>query len=192
VSTWYHEAVPGHHLQLATIAINSRHLSRFQRSFGLNTGWAEGWALYAERLMDELGGFEDPATEMGFLQGQALRAARVVVDIGMHLQFAVPSDFGELEGWGDVGGQIWTPELAVDTLVQRTIEEREFAESEIERYLTWPAQANSYKVGEREWLGARDEEKLGLRASFILADFRERALAMGPVPLRDLRSLLRG
>ena len=191
VSIWYHEAVPGHHLQLATVVINSRHLSRFQRLMGFTSGWAEGWALYAERLMDELGGFEDPATEMGFLQNQALRAARVVVDIGMHLQFAVPADFGVLDGFGDVGGQTWTPELAVETLVQRAIEEREFAESEVERYLAVPSQAISYKVGEREWLSARDEEKSRLGASFSLRDFHERGLAMGPVPLSDLRSLLR-
>lgn len=192
VSIWYHEAVPGHHLQLATVVINSRHLSRFQRLLGFTSGWAEGWALYAERLMDELGGFEDPAAEMGFLQNQALRAARVVVDIGMHLQLAVPADFGVLDGWGDVGGQTWTPELAVATLIQRAIEEREFAESEVERYLATPSQAISYKVGEREWLGARDEETSRLGASFTLRDFHERSLAMGPVPLSDLRSLLRG
>ena len=191
VSIWYHEAVPGHHLQLATVVINSRRLSRFQRLMGFTSGWAEGWALYAERLMDELGGYEDPATEMGFLQNQALRAARVVVDIGLHLQLAVPTDFGELDGFGDVGGQTWTPELAVETLVQRAIEEREFAESEVERYLAIPSQAISYKVGEREWLGAREEEKSRLGASFTLRDFHERGLAMGPVPLSDLGSLLR-
>ena len=191
VSTWYHEAVPGHHLQLATVVINLSHLSRFQRLMGFTNGWAEGWALYAERLMDELGGYEDPATEMGFLQNQALRAARVVVDIGLHLQLAVPTDFGELDGFGDVGGQTWTPELAVETLVQRAIEEREFAESEVERYLAIPSQAISYKVGEREWLGAREEEKSRLGASFTLRDFHERGLAMGPVPLSDLGSLLR-
>ncbi|MDE3083377.1 MAG: DUF885 domain-containing protein [Acidobacteriota bacterium] len=192
VGIWYHEAVPGHHLQIATIVINSSHLSRFQRLLGFTSGWAEGWALYAERLMDELGGFEDPATEMGFLVAQALRAARVVVDIGLHLQLAAPSDFGVLEGLGDVSGQTWTPEMAVETLVQRAIIEREFSKSEVERYLAIPAQAISYKVGEREWLGARDEEKSRLGASFTLRDFHERGLALGPVPLSELRSLLRG
>jgi uncharacterized protein (DUF885 family) len=190
-STWCHEAVPGHHLQLATLVINSHRLSRFQRLLGSTSGWAEGWALYAERLMEELGYFEDPAVEMGFLQGQALRAARVVVDIGMHLQLRVPEDFGTLEGMGDVSGRVWTPEMAVETLVERAIESRDMSLSEVERYLAIPAQAISYKVGEREWLRARDAERSRLGAAFSLRDFHDRALALGPVALTDLRVLLR-
>ena len=191
-STWCHEAVPGHHLQLATVVINSHRLSRFQRLLGSTSGWAEGWALYAERLMDELGYFEEPAIEMGFLQGQALRAARVVVDIGLHLQLQAPEDFGELEGMGDVSGRVWTPEMAVETLVQRAIESRDMSVSEVERYLAIPAQAISYKVGEREWLSVRDVERTRLGAAFSLRDFHDRALALGPVALTDLRALLRG
>ncbi|MGC8511155.1 MAG: DUF885 domain-containing protein, partial [Acidimicrobiales bacterium] len=189
-STWCHEAVPGHHLQLATVVINSHRLSRFQRLLGYTSGWAEGWALYAERLMEELGYFEDPAVEMGFLQGQALRAARVVVDIGMHLQFRAPEDFGALEGLGDVSGRVWTPEMAVETLVQRAVESRDMSLSEVDRYLAIPAQAISYKVGEREWLSARDAERTRLGAAFSLRDFHDRALALGPVALTDLRALL--
>ncbi|MEY3278626.1 MAG: hypothetical protein RLZZ426_1112, partial [Actinomycetota bacterium] len=92
VSTWYHEAVPGHHLQVASTVIHREKLSRFQRTFGWTSGYGEGWALYAERLMDELGYFKDPGYEMGFLCAQALRAARIVVDIGMHCGWSVPAD----------------------------------------------------------------------------------------------------
>ena len=190
-STWCHEAVPGHHLQLATLVINSHRLSRFQRLLGYTSGWAEGWALYAERLMEELGYFEDPAIEMGYLQGQALRVARVVVDIGLHLQLRAPKDFGALDGVGDVGGRVWTPEMAVETLVQRAIVSREMSLSEVERYLAIPAQAISYKVGEREWLNARDVERVRLGEAFSLRDFHDRALALGPVALTDLQALPR-
>ena len=86
VSTCYHEGVPGHHLQVAQVKYLSERLSRFQRAFGFVSGHGEGWALYAERLMGELGYLEDPAYELGMLGAQAMRAVRVIVDIGMHLE----------------------------------------------------------------------------------------------------------
>lgn len=191
VSTWYHEAVPGHHLEEGTIVINSHRLSRFQRLMAWNSGWGEGWALYAEQLMDELGGYSEPAYEFGYLQGQALRAARVVVDIGMHLQLSVPKDFGDLGQLGDVAGQTWTPEMAVATLVERAVEPVDFAESEVERYLAIPGQAISYKVGQREWLAAREEMRVAQGDSFSLREFHDRALALGPIGLGDFREVLR-
>ena len=89
VSTCYHEAVPGHHLQVAQVMYLAEKLSRFQRLFGFVSGHGEGWALYAERLMGELGYLDDPAFEMGMLAAQAMRAVRVVVDIGMHLELPI-------------------------------------------------------------------------------------------------------
>ena len=189
-SIWYHEAVPGHHLQLGSIVINSSRLSRFQRLMGFTSAWAEGWALYAERLAAELGFFEEPALEMGYLMSQSLRAARVVVDIGAHLQLRAPRDFGELEGLGDVSRRRWDPEMMTETLVQRALVSRDMAQSEVERYLSLPAQAISYKVGERAWLAVRDAERSRQGESFSLRDFHDRALALGPVSLADLAPLL--
>jgi uncharacterized protein (DUF885 family) len=191
VTTWYHEAVPGHHLEEGTVVLNAHRLSRYQRLMAWNSGWGEGWALCAERLMDELGGFDEPAYEMGYLMSQALRAARVVVDIGLHLQLRAPADFGELAGFGDVGGRVWTPEMAVATLVERALEPRDFAESEVERYLAIPGQAISYKVGEREWVAAREEMRARQGEGFTLRGFHDRALAIGPIGLGAFREALR-
>ena len=191
VTTWYHEAVPGHHLEEGTIVLNAHRLTRYQRLMAWNSGWGEGWALYAERLMEELGGFEEPAYEMGYLMSQALRAARVVVDIGLHLQLRAPADFGRLEGLGDVGGASWTPEMAVATLVERALEPPDFAQSEVERYLAIPGQAISYKVGEREWVEAREEMRAARGDGFTLRGFHDRALALGPIGLGAFREALR-
>ena len=89
-STWYHESIPGHHLQIATALLAADRQSRFHRLVGNTSGYAEGWALYAERLMDELGYYSDLGDEMGYLAAQALRAARIVVDVGLHLEFDAP------------------------------------------------------------------------------------------------------
>ncbi len=191
VTTWYHEAVPGHHLEEGTIVLNAHRLTRYQRLMAWTSGWGEGWALYAERLMEELGGFDEPAYEMGYLMSQALRAARVVVDIGLHLQLAAPRDFGRLAGLGEVGGQRWTPEMAVATLVERALEPPDFAQSEVERYLAIPGQAISYKVGEREWVGAREEMRAARGSEFTLREFHDRALALGPIGLGAFREALR-
>ena len=157
VSTWYHESVPGHHLQDATFLLASDRLSRFQRTEAWTSGNGEGWALYAERLMEELGAFTDPAEELGYLAGQAVRAARIVVDLGLHLGFPAPEDLGSLGGFGDCSSRPWTPEMAVALLEERAILDHETAVSEVERYLAIPGQATSYKVGERVWLQARED-----------------------------------
>jgi uncharacterized protein (DUF885 family) len=190
-STWYHEGVPGHHLQSATSILEADRQSRFHRLEAWTSGYGEGWALYAERLMDELGFFEDPGEEMGFLSSQALRAARVMVDIGLHLQLPAPDDLGELDGLGDCAGQVWTPEMAVAVLDQRALQSHEMSVSEVERYLGMPAQAISYKVGERTWMRAREDAKVRLGRAFSLKRFHAYALALGPLGLDALEEELR-
>ena len=178
-STWYHEAVPGHHLQCATAIIEKDRLTRFQRTGAWISGYGEGWALYAERFMYELGAFEDPALELGYLSGQALRAARIVVDIGMHL------------GLDDFDGKPWNAESAYNLMVERALIEPAFAQSEIERYLSWPGQAISYKVGERIWMEIREETKTRLGAAFDIKAFHNYALKVGPMGLDSLRAEMR-
>lgn len=170
-STWYHESVPGHHLQCATVIIEQDRLSRFQRTEAWTSGYGEGWALYAERLMDELGAFDEPGEEMGFLVGQALRAARIVVDIGMHL------------GYTDYDGGVWNAESAREVLINRALLEEDFAVSEVDRYLGLPGQAISYKVGERVWMKTREDAKERLGANFSLKKFHAYALKLGPMGL---------
>ncbi len=182
-STWYHEGVPGHHLQCATSIIEADRQSRFHRLEAWTSGYGEGWALYAERLMDELGFFEDPGEEMGFLSGQALRAARVMVDIGLHLELPAPSDLGELGGLGDCSSRVWTAEMAVAVLEERVLESHEVSTSEVERYLGLPAQAISYKVGERVWMRTRESARARLGDGFSLKKFHADALALGPMGL---------
>ncbi|HET6633567.1 MAG TPA: DUF885 domain-containing protein, partial [Streptomyces sp.] len=106
VSTWYHEGVPGHHLQLAQWAHVAEQLSRYQTTVGMVSANAEGWALYAERLMDELGFLTDAEQRLGYLDAQMMRSVRVIVDIGMHLGLAIPEDSPFHPG------ETWTPELA--------------------------------------------------------------------------------
>jgi uncharacterized protein (DUF885 family) len=183
--------VPGHHLQCATSIIEADRQSRFHRLEAWTSGYGEGWALYAERLMDELGFFDDLGEEMGFLAGQALRAARVMVDIGMHLQLPAPDDLGELAGLGDCSGRVWTPEMAVAVLEERAIQSHEMSVSEVERYLGLPAQAISYKVGERVWMRSREEARQRLGDDFSLKRFHAYALALGPMGLDPFEDEMR-
>jgi len=183
VSTWYHESVPGHHLQISTSILQRERQTRFQRLEGFISGYGEGWALYAERLMDELGAFGDPADEMGFLSCQALRAARIVVDIGMHLALPAPPDIGALGALGDVAGRTWDADMAVALLEERAIEPTDMARSEVDRYLGLPGQAISYKVGERVWLETREDARRRLGPAFDLKAWHAHALALGPMGL---------
>lgn len=176
VSTWYHEAVPGHHLQVATTKINTERLTRFQRNRVWVSGYGEGWALYAERLMDELGAFEDPGFEMGYLSAQGLRAARVVVDIGMHC------------GYKDFNGEVWNAESAFKILHERALLDEISARSEVDRYLGWPGQAISYKVGERFMMEAREDAKRRLGANFDLKKFHSYVLNLGPMGLDPFKA----
>ncbi|MDQ1382637.1 MAG: hypothetical protein QOG65_16, partial [Actinomycetota bacterium] len=183
VSTCYHEAVPGHHLQVAQVVYMAEKLSRFQRLFGFVSGHGEGWALYAERLMGELGYLEDPAFEMGMLAAQAMRAVRVVVDIGMHLEMKIID--GEPHA-----GETWTPELALPFVIERSRFPDVFMRSEVDRYLGWPGQAISYKVGERVWLEARADAKRRKGGAFDLKEFHTYALDLGSMGLGPLREEL--
>ena len=189
LSVCYHEGVPGHHLQIGTTRYLGEQLTRYQRLLAGTSGYVEGWALYAERLMADLGYLEDPAYYMGLLSSQALRAVRVVIDIGMHLELPIP----EREPYH--GGETWTPELALPFLIERSFFPQQMLASEVDRYLGWPGQAISYKVGEREWLAAREAARDSLGDAFDLKSFHKAALDLGPMGLQQLRdemSRLRG
>lgn len=180
VSTAYHEGVPGHHLQVGSARCLGDQLSRFQRSAAFISGHGEGWALYAERLMGELGYLENPDYYLGMLSAQAMRCVRVIIDIGMHLELPIPAS----EAFHP--GKTWDHDLGLEFAVQRSLQDREFMASEVVRYLGWPAQAISYKVGERAWLAARESAKQRQGAAFNLKSFHTRALDLGPMGLAQL------
>jgi uncharacterized protein (DUF885 family) len=184
VSTAYHEGVPGHHLQIGIAQLSRDRLSRYQSLLGWVSGHGEGWALYAERLMDELGYLENPGYEMGFLACQIFRAMRVVVDIGMHCGLRIPA------GEGEHGGEPWTWDIARPFVERYTPQPGAFAQSELERYLGMPGQAISYKVGEREWLSIREQRRQRDGAAFDLKRFHMDALQMGPMGLAQMRAEL--
>lgn len=189
VTTCYHESVPGHHLQLGYAKLQAESLTRIQRNAFIS-GHGEGWALYAERLCDEFGWFSNPDHRLGFLGGQMLRAVRVIIDIGMHLGHRIPEGTTLTDGTPFHGGEQWTPDLAFEFAVSETGQGEVFLASEIDRYLGWPAQAISYKIGEREWLRARAETRERLGDRFDLRSFHTFALALGPVGLAQLRTEL--
>jgi uncharacterized protein (DUF885 family) len=180
VSICYHEGVPGHHLQIGQVRCLADRLTRFQRLAGFTSGHGEGWALYAERLMEELGYLDDPAFELGMLSAQAMRAVRVVVDIGLHLEMRIPED----ESYHP--GEVWTPELALPFLIERSCFPSDFMASELDRYLGLPGQAISYKVGERTWLASRQAAQQRKGAAFDLKDFHRFALELGGMGLDQL------
>ena len=180
VSIAYHEGVPGHHLQIATTVHLAEELSRFQRLLASVSGYVEGWGLYAEQLMAELGYLDEPAHRLGMLIAQVFRAARVVVDIGLHLELEIPA------GSGFHPGEKWTPELALEFLDPRSPFAGDFVRSEVDRYLGRPAQAISYKVGERYWLEARTSARARQGADFDLKTWHARALAIGPMGLDQM------
>ena len=180
-TTAYHEGVPGHHLQVAIATINSEKLSRFQRNTFVS-GHGEGWALYAERLMEEFGFLENPEYRLGYLYAQAFRAARIVIDTGIHCGFAIPQS----SSWHP--GEQWTPELMFEFLSAHSSSDDEFNRSEINRYLGWPGQAISYKLGERVWLDLRDDAKKKHGAEFDLRKWHAHALDLGNLGLDLLKS----
>ncbi|WP_079431585.1 MULTISPECIES: DUF885 domain-containing protein [Streptomyces] len=180
VSVWYHEGVPGHHLQLAQWVAHSERLSRYQTTLGMVSANIEGWALYAERLMDDLGFLTDPAHRLGFLDEQMLRTIRVIIDIGMHLGLSIPADAGFHPG------ERWTPELATEFMATYNGSPAELRDSEIVRYLGWPGQAIGYKLGERAWLRGREAARSRQGAAFDLKTWHMKALAQGSLGLDDL------
>jgi uncharacterized protein (DUF885 family) len=180
VSTAYHEGVPGHHLQLGYTCWLGDRLNAFQRHRGNVSGHTEGWALYAERLMGEFGYLDNPDYLLGMLAAQAHRAARVIVDIGLHLGLDLPDNQRYHPG------EQWTPELAVPFMVDAGRRTEAFMASEVDRYLGWPAQAISYKVGERVWLSVRETVRRREGTAFDLRRFHQRAFELGLVGLGQL------
>ncbi|MFV2012595.1 MULTISPECIES: DUF885 domain-containing protein [unclassified Micromonospora] len=185
VTTVYHEGVPGHHLQIGQTQVRADLLNRWQRLLCWCSGHSEGWALYAERLMDELGYLADPGDRLGMLDGQALRAARVIVDIGLHLQLTIPPNSFNFHP-----GERWTPELAWQFLRAHCQLPDEILRFELDRYLGWPGQAAAYKVGERIWLQARADARTRKGAAFDLKEFHQAALDLGVLGLDPLRTAL--
>jgi uncharacterized protein (DUF885 family) len=184
LSTVYHEGAPGHHLQIGT-AMATPGLNRFQRLLCFIDGHGEGWALYAERLMHEFGQLDDGQL-LGMLDKSLFRAARVIVDIGMHLGLRIPAGSGPYEG------SVWTAQLGLEFLRTRTLLHAERAADEIDRCLGWPGQAPSYKLGERLWLEMREEVRARRGADFDLRQFHMDALRSGPAGLATLRELVVG
>ena len=178
LTTVYHEGVPGHHLQVAQTVYRRELLNRWRRLDCWISGHGEGWALYAERLMADLGFLDDPGARMGMLDGQSLRAARVVLDIGVHCELPAPAE---------VGGGAWDYDKAWSFLTSHSFMAPGFLRFELDRYLGWPGQAPSYKLGERLWLQMRDTARERAGDSFDLKDFHRRALDVGSVPLDVLR-----
>ena len=183
LTTVYHEGVPGHHLQIAQTAFRSEQLNKWRRMAAWTSGQGEGWALYAERFMDELGYMEDPGAKMGLLDSQSLRAARVVIDIGVHCGYEAPAEVG--------GGQ-WTYDKAWRYLTAHANQGEEWLRFELDRYLGWPGQAPSYKIGERLWMQLRDQVAEREGAAFSVKDFHRRALDIGGVGLDTLREAVLG
>ncbi|MGW5652048.1 DUF885 domain-containing protein [Streptomyces humi] len=180
VSTWYHEGVPGHHLQLAQWKHIADDLSRYQASVGMVSANAEGWALYAERLMDELGFLTDPERRLGYLDAQMMRAARVIIDIGMHLELTIPDDSPFHPG------ERWTPDLAQEFFAAHSSRPADFVVSELTRYLSMPGQAIGYKLGERAWLLGREKARERQGDAFDLKAWHMAALSQGSLGLDDL------
>jgi uncharacterized protein (DUF885 family) len=182
VTTVFHEGVPGHHLQIGTTVANADRLDRFRRLLCWVPAHGEGWALYAERLMGELGFLDDPGDRLGMLDAQELRAARVVLDTGVHLQLPVPP--------GSPFGDRWTYDAARAFLGAHSAMQEDMLLDELHRYLGWPGQAPSYKVGERVLLRARDEARARHGAAFDLRAWHRAVLDLGPLGLGPLEQEL--
>ena len=186
VTTVYHEGVPGHHLQVAQTQYRAELLNRWQRLLCWTSGHGEGWALYAERLMDDLGYLDDPGDKLGMLDAQRFRAARVIVDIGMHLELPIPAD----NPTGFHPGEVWNADLGWDFMRAHCAMDDEFLRFELDRYLGWPGQAPAYKVGERIWLQAREDARHRAGAAFDLKSFHRAALDLGSIGLDPLQDAL--
>ncbi len=180
-TTVYHEGVPGHHLQIATQVYNRAELNDWRRLASWCSGHGEGWALYAERLMQELGFLDNPADRLGMLDGQRMRAARVVLDLGVHL--GKP----RLDGTGK-----WDFEYALDFMSKNVNMSPEFINFEVHRYFGWPGQAPSYKIGQRIWEQIRDEAKARAGANWDIKKFHKDALNLGALGLDNLRRAILG
>ncbi|BBY88544.1 DUF885 domain-containing protein [Mycolicibacterium tokaiense] len=174
-TTVFHEGVPGHHLQIGRAVVLADQLNRWRRLGCWVSGHGEGWALYAERLMAELGWLDDPGVRMGMLDAQRFRAARVVIDIGVHCGLTAPD------------GGTWDAARAWDFLTTHSAMAEDNLRFELDRYLGWPGQAPSYAVGQRIWQRLRAQSTA---AGLPLREFHRRALDLGGLPLQVLESAL--
>ncbi|HAY43299.1 MAG TPA: DUF885 domain-containing protein [Micrococcaceae bacterium] len=183
LTTVYHEGVPGHHLQIATAQLQAETLNSWRRLLCWVSGHGEGWALYSERLMHQLGYLDDPGDYLGMLDAQRLRAARVVFDIGVHLGLEVPSQWGT---------GTWNADNGYEFLKQNLDISEGQLDFEYNRYLGWPGQAPSYKIGQRLWEQVREQVASREGDNFELKDFHTRALKLGSVGLDTLNRALLG
>jgi uncharacterized protein (DUF885 family) len=175
-TTVYHEGVPGHHLQIGQSTYMKDTLNKWRRLASFTSGHGEGWALYAERLMDELGYLSNPADRLGMLDGQRMRAARVVLDIGVHLEKQ------NLEGTG-----VWDFDYALNFMKSNVNMSPEFVRFEVTRYFGWPGQAPAYKIGQRIWEQIRDDYKVRKGSDFDMKKFHSTALNLGGLGLDSLK-----
>ena len=178
-----HEGVPGHHLQAAHAMAQRENLNRWQR-MSFVSGHGEGWALYAERLMGDLGYLDDPGAYLGMLDSQQLLTAQVPLDIGVHLELDVPKG----TGWHE--GERWNAQIAWEILRAHSSWDDRQLRSELRRCLGLPGQAPSYKLGEQIWLQARQDARARTGAAFNLKDFHANALSLGGMGLDPLREAL--
>jgi len=158
----YHEGLPGHHLQFS-FADGLKDLPAFRR-FASYDAYSEGWALYAEQLGKELGFYQDPYSEYGRLQNEMWRAIRLVVDTGVHEKH-------------------WTRQQMVDFFKQHTAMDEQNIQTEVDRYISWPGQALSYRLGQQKILELRERARARLGSRFDVRQFHARVLSLGPVPL---------
>jgi uncharacterized protein (DUF885 family) len=163
-----HEAVPGHHLQSA-IAMELD-VPEFRRTV-YHSAFGEGWGLYSERLGKEMGFYKDPYSDFGRLTYEAWRACRLVVDTGMHA-------FG------------WTRDQAIEFMLQNTAASEFEIGNEVDRYITWPAQALAYKIGEIRIRALRDKAQRALGNDFDSRRFHDTVIGNGSVPIAVLDELI--
>lgn len=169
-SVIFHEGLPGHQLE-GGLALSNKSLPLIRKTIGFS-GYAEGWALYAEQLADEIGMYEDdPLSQIGYLKFQLFRANRCIADTGIH-------------------AMKWTREQAIAQFVDSEGEAPSFAAREVERYCVSPGQACSYKIGHTVWLNARERSKKVLGAKYSIKDFHDAGLNCGRVPLDVLDSVI--
>jgi len=161
-TTAYHEGVPGHHMQIA-IAQELPALPTY-RQHEYYTAYTEGWALYAERLGEEVGFFQDPYSYYGHLQDDMLRAIRLVVDTGFHYKH-------------------WTRQQVVDFFHEHSATDEPSVQSETDRYMAWPAQALGYKIGQLQILKLRQYAKEQLGNKFDIRAFHDEVLGNGALPM---------
>jgi len=162
----YHEAVPGHHFQIA-LQQEKPDTPLLMKVMGFSA-YSEGWGLYAEQLADEIGAYEnDPFGQIGYLQSQMFRAARLVVDSGLH-------------------HKRWSREQGIRYMVDTLGDQESSIATEVERYCVWPGQASSYKVGHTTWVKLREDAKRRLGSRFDIKGFHDTGLNLGGVPLTVL------